>query len=141
MNRRRECTTVNYDDLKGLLHNLIRDNKGKKFIIYPMGEQGERVKEILNEEMGIMEAYALDNKLCKQCDWIHPVSVLGELCCEDYFVLVTCENVRYFGEIIASLKQYNIDYYDLFDSFHSSRINTGGGIWKAIASLSAMTKG
>lgn len=104
---------MDYNVLKKRLNDLVHVNKGKKFIIYPMGMQGALVKGILNGQMGIEEAYILDNRLCNQCDWIYPVSILGKLCREDYLVLVACKHPRYSEEIMESLKQYNFEYCDV----------------------------
>lgn len=105
---------MKYHVLKDRLQNLVRENKDKKFIIYPMGEYGTLVKGIMNGQLGIMESYIIDNKLCSTCDWIYPVSFLGNLCGEDYLVLIACEHVYFSKEIRESLKPYNVDYYDLF---------------------------
>lgn len=106
---------MNYELLKDKLCKIVQENKEKKFIIYPMGVQGALVKGILNGQMGIMEEYILDNKLCDNFGWIYPVSFLGKICCEKYLVLIACEKNNYVREIIGSLEQYHIKYFDLFE--------------------------
>lgn len=86
-------------------------------MIYPMGMQGALVKGILNGQMGIMEDYIIDNKLCNQFDWIYSITLLDKIDCEKYLVLVACENVYYSREIIESLKSYNIEYVNLYDEW------------------------
>lgn len=106
--------SINYDLLKNKLGKLIETKKNKKFIIYPMGVQGALVKGILNGQYGIVEDYIIDNSLCQEKKWIHPVSLLGEIPCENYLVILTCENPLYIRDVIKSLRPYNIEYYNLF---------------------------
>lgn len=104
---------MDYRVLKKELSKIIEKNVDKELIIYPMGEYGALVKGILNGQMGIKEKYILDNQLCKNCEWIYPVSFLEQISCERYLVILACENTKYLYTIIESLKPYNIEYYDL----------------------------
>lgn len=104
---------INYESLKEKLEKLIQSKRDKKYIIYPMGAQGALVKGILNGQMGITEEYILDNQLSNN-KWIYPVSYLESIPCENYIVIVACENTLYLRDIIESLKPYHIEYYNLF---------------------------
>lgn len=104
----------NYESLKSKLEKLLQHKKDKKFIIYPMGEIGTLVKGILNGQLGVTEEYIIDNQLSKDNKWIHPVSCLESIPCENYLVIVACENSLYLRDIIESLRPYRIEYYNLF---------------------------
>lgn len=105
---------INYGLLKKELGRLVKENKDKGIIIYPMGERGALVKGILNGQMGITEKYILDNQLCKECEWIYPVSVLQQIPCEDFFMILTCENPEHIEKIMKSLEPYPIEYCSIF---------------------------
>lgn len=107
---------INYKLLKQELSRLLKDRRGKDIIIYPMGERGALVKGILNGQMGVTEKYILDNQLCKECEWIHPVSFLNQIPCEDCFIILTCENPQYAEKIIESLEPYSIEICNIFQT-------------------------
>lgn len=58
----------------------------RKFIIFPFGDVGMQVKEVLRHAYGIEAEYVLDNKLCKYNSDIKALEFLdkfslGVLCC------------------------------------------------------------
>lgn len=110
---------INYTRLKQKLKRLLEEKKGKDIILYPMGERGALVKGILNGVMGVEEKYIIDNQLCKECEWIYPVSFLGEISCEDYFIILTCENPQYVEKIIESLEPWSIEYCNIFQELEN----------------------
>lgn len=109
----------NYTHLKQELNRLLEEKKGKDIILYPMGERGALVKGILNGQMGVEEKYIIDNQLCKECEWIYPISVLDTISCEDYYIILTCENPQFVEKIIESLEPYNIEYYNVFQALEN----------------------
>ncbi len=105
---------TNYTRLKRVLGKVLEEKREKDIILYPMGERGTLIKGILNGQMGVEEKYIIDNQLCKDCEWIHPVSLLGRIPCENYYIILTCENPQYVDKIIESLAPYSADYCNIF---------------------------
>ncbi len=50
-----------------VLKGLIQSGR-KRFVIFPFGERGRQVKQILNQQYGIMEEYIVDNGLSGGAD-------------------------------------------------------------------------
>lgn len=77
------------------------DQGYRKFIIYPFGDVGMRVKEILNTAYGIQEDYIIDNKLCKYNKKIRELSDLirGGTKIKEYAVLLSSTNSDIYSEL------------------------------------------
>ncbi len=50
-----------------VLKRLIQSGK-KDFVIFPFGERGMQIKQILNQRYGITERYVVDNGLAEESD-------------------------------------------------------------------------
>lgn len=82
----------------------------KDFIIYPYGDVGMRVKQILNEVYGIQEMYIIDEYLCKYNKKITSPDILKNLDCYNTAIIIAtvkpeiCKEIesvcsKYFAEI------------------------------------------
>lgn len=82
------------------------DEGFRKFIIFPFGEIGMHIKNILNNVYGIQEEYILDNHLCKYNAQIKTLAFLDNVDCKNYCVILATENRGYYGSMKQSLRKY-----------------------------------
>jgi len=88
-------------------------NRGAKhFIIYPFGDVGMQVRDILTSLYAIEPAYIIDNKYSGYNAQIKPVGFLDEINCSEYMVVLASTN----REIYCDLKR------ELLKRFESCRI-------------------
>ncbi len=80
---------------------LIRG--GKRFIIYPFGDVGMQVKEILTMLYAIEPEYIIDNKYSKYNSNIKPTSFLDSIDCKDYMVILASTNTDIYCELKKEL--------------------------------------
>lgn len=94
-----------YRKAKRVIEKLISNGK-REFILFPFGERGLMIKNILNNQYGIKEEYILDNKLSKLVDTIHPIEYLAQLDLNRYLILLTSDNEECYSEIRTDLMKY-----------------------------------
>lgn len=81
----------------GLIKRIIREKfiEGtKRFVIYPLGENGLRVKNILYEYFGLLPEYVVDNDYADVNPNIISVNYLKEKYDESLCVILTVENSK-----------------------------------------------
>lgn len=61
---------------KAIRYQLDKGNK--RFVIYPFGETGMKVQNVLNQQFGITEKYVVDEELCCYHSEIKSVAQLEE---------------------------------------------------------------
>ena len=63
---------------------------GAKFALYPFGKKGKVIKQILNDELGIEEAYHIDNFVCDSFDTrlIKPNEIIDD---GNLFIIITTD--------------------------------------------------
>lgn len=64
------------------------DKGNRRFVIYPFGETGMKVKDVLNQQFGITEKYAADSELCRYHSEIKSVAELEEDYKSDDFIIL-----------------------------------------------------
>lgn len=100
----------------------------REFIIYPFGDVGMRVKQILNNVYGIQEAYILDNHLSKYNPGIKEVEFCKELNCEKYCLILASTNQDIYQELKSCVSKYfhgeNIAELECFKK------KIGGGVFE-----------
>ena len=79
--------------------NLAERLIDKKFIIYPFGDLGKLVKEILNTEFGLQEYAVVDSFLSKKEFNVKSLSEFDVSICEDLIVILACDRLKYYSEI------------------------------------------
>lgn len=91
----------------------------KKIIIYPFGQLGKKVKDILNNEFRIQESYILDNKISTD-DRVHKIEFIDISEMNDYLYLIACQNTKNFTEIMKTLdlKVEDENIVDIFADAH-----------------------
>ncbi len=80
--------------------NLVND----KFVIFPFGNWGKRVKYLLNKKYGIQELAIVDNGLSKLREDILSIHDIKTISAEDYVVLFAVSNAEVYDELWAQLK-------------------------------------
>lgn len=78
----------------------------REFILYPYGEQGLLVKEILNKVFGIQERCIVDNYLCKFNSNIKDISCLTKKEYEKCIVLITSDNKEIYNILRDEIEKY-----------------------------------
>jgi glycosyltransferase involved in cell wall biosynthesis len=91
--------------IKRLLQTKLRDNECE-IAIYPYGKWGKEIKDILNNDMGIQEAFIIDNKLSDLYEEIRSLSDLKSMDCSRYRFLVCSSNLNIHDELLSSLMEY-----------------------------------
>lgn len=93
----------------------------RKFILFPFGECGMKVKSVLNQRYGIQEEYIVDNRLAGVSEDKHIIS-LEELKSKDIkgmIVLLTSDSDTIYSEIRYQLMQC-VDFKQIVDVFSYS---------------------
>lgn len=75
----------------------------RKFIIYPFGDVGIKVKNILNNSYGIKEDYIIDNHLCQYNSEIQSSTIFEVIDCSLYTVLLSTTNQVIYKELKSIL--------------------------------------
>jgi hypothetical protein len=91
--------------IKRLLQTKLRGNE-YEIAIYPYGKWGQEIKDILNKDMMIQEAFIIDNKLSDFCKEIISLSDLKSMDCSRYRFLVCSSNLNIHDKLLASLSEY-----------------------------------
>lgn len=87
-----------------VVNDLIKGNlRGGKFILYPFGDIGRRVKSILNVFCGIQEYCIVDNYLSKKYDMIKSLDDLTDEDLKDATVLITSDSEEVYDDIREEL--------------------------------------
>ena len=78
----------------------------RKFIIFPFGDVGMQVKEVLKNAYGIDAEYILDNNLCKYNSAIQTLGFLDNVSCDKFCVILASTNPDIYEELKKELKKY-----------------------------------
>lgn len=81
----------------------------RKFVIFPFGDVGMQVKEVLRNAYGIEAEYVLDNNLCKYNSGIKPLEFLDSISCEGFCVVLASTNFDIYGVLKKELQKYFAD--------------------------------
>jgi len=92
-------------EIKYCIEEQLKNEK-RKFIIFPYGDVGLQVKQILNECYNINECYIIDNNLCKYNEKIKKISFLNTLDCSNYVIILATTNERSYCELKKKLLVY-----------------------------------
>ena len=91
-----------YQMINNGIRKLIEKRENRPIAIYPFGETGVKVKEILNWRYGLKEAIIVDNLLSEvNSDIIAWDNVEDK---DKYIWLLTCINPKIHQEILSSVK-------------------------------------
>ncbi len=85
-------------------------DKGKeKFVIFPYGEIGMKVHDVLAKVYGVEPAYIIDNSICKYNAKIKSLEFLKEIKCQEYVFILAGKNIRIYEELKRELLHYVSD--------------------------------
>lgn len=99
-----------YHNLKIFIESNYNELKEKEVVIYPFGQMGLLVKQMLNEQYGIHEKYIVDNGLSKYNQYILSFEDFQKACGEHTIVVLTAvnnENNKMMATSLRSIK--NVD--------------------------------
>ena len=101
--------------IRRAIEKCILEGK-RKFIIYPFGEQGMILKNVMINQYGIKEIIVIDNHLSQYSTdgGIKDLSILKKININDYAILVASDSVTTYSEIRKALLEY-IDVKDYID--------------------------
>ena len=95
--------------IKECIEQKLGGGGKKKFIIFPFGDVGMQVKEVLRNAYGINAEYVLDNNLCKYNPDIKPLDFLDNISCDQFCVILASTNPDIYGELKKELQKYFSD--------------------------------
>ena len=100
-------------EIKNTIEKIIRNGK-RKFIIFPFGDVGMQVKNILNEVYGITDVVVLDNHLCEYNRNIKPIAYLSDIDVKSYGFILASTNPDIYDSLKKSICSY-IEFEDVFE--------------------------
>lgn len=77
-----------------------------KFVIFPFGKWGKRVKYLLNKKYGIKEIAIVDNELAKESENIYSIHDVKAIEVEDYVVLFAVSNAEVYESLWAQTQVF-----------------------------------
>lgn len=78
----------------------------KHIIVYPCGDVGIHVLEIMRDVYSIEPAYLIDNKKCRYSEKIHDISFLKTIHVNDFFLILASTNPDIYDELKASVSSF-----------------------------------
>ena len=89
------------------IFNAIESNlQNGKFVIFPYGRWGKRVKHLLNREYKINELAIVDNELSKECSGILSMNDIEKIEGQDYVVLFAVTNPDIYSDLLAQTQLF-----------------------------------
>lgn len=80
-----------------------------RFVIFPYGAHGRRVKYLLNKKYKINEIAIVDNKLSEESDDIFNINEIWRIDAENYVVLFAVSNPEIYFELLEQSKCFHAD--------------------------------
>lgn len=95
-----------YTNIKNHIENRINELQRKEVIIYPYGQMGLLVKQVLNGQYGIGEKYIVDNGLSRYNENILSFESFKNKINENTLLILTAVNKKAYSEIKQELLRY-----------------------------------
>lgn len=96
---------INKNDIKGCLKKYIKHGIDR-FVIYPFGENGMNVKNILKEYYDLIPILIVDNEYAKYNSSIIDYIDLKEKYSKDMYVILTIEDKKANAVILKQLQEF-----------------------------------
>ncbi len=93
------------NEIKDLIEKSLNLNK-KNFIIYPFGELGIQIKQILNFCYGIEEKIIIDDNLYKYNSKIEDSTILEKINCDDYYIFLATKDLSIYDKLKEKVSTY-----------------------------------
>ncbi len=105
------------DKIRKAIIDAVNTKSKKGIVIYPFGVYGKKVKDILNKEFDIYEAYIIDNNISEDSR-IQQVESMDNM--NDYIYLIACRDTKVFTDIMKTLnlKVDDENIIDIFAEWH-----------------------
>ena len=103
------------------------DNGYRRFIIFPYGDVGMKIKEFLNSLYAIEEELIIDNHLCKYNPSIKNIDALKELDTKNIVAILSTTNVKIYHELRNCLLNYFDDAHiaDVYRKVQNTLFDVG----------------
>lgn len=82
------------------------DNGETDFIIYPFGDIGMQVKNILKDCYNIEPSLIIDNHLCKHNNQIKPITYLDTISIDKYCIILSSANPKIYDDLKSAILVY-----------------------------------
>ena len=92
-------------NLKGAIIEKLEEGF-RKFAIFPYGDVGMQVEELLTKSFGIEPWKIFDNTLCKYNSQIFSTDILKEECLDDTILIFSTDRTRIYYELRALVEPY-----------------------------------
>lgn len=89
-----------------IFNTINQGQRNSKLVLYPFGKQGMLIKQILNWQYGVQEAFILDEGLCGKNPNIKSLSYLNDIDTSQYTFIITSDNLECWDEIRQNIKKY-----------------------------------
>ncbi len=103
--------------IKQIIENMFELGKINNIIIYPFGDIGMSIKNILNVAYGVTEDYIVDDKLCKYNYKINSSMLFDKIEIEKYSVILATDKKELYDELLKKLiiKKFQMNQIYTFD--------------------------
>lgn len=81
----------------------------KKIILYPVGDVGIQILNIMKSVYAMEPEYLIDNKKCKYSEKIHDISFLRTIHAEDYVLFLASTNPDIYQKLRANVEEFFTD--------------------------------
>ena len=96
-----------YINDKKIISAIERNLEKGRFVIFPYGAHGKRVKYLLNKKYKIQELAIVDNKLSGSSEDILNINDIQQIDAEDYVVLFAVSNPEVYSELLEQSKCFH----------------------------------
>ncbi len=96
--------------IRACIESALRNSSAKtEIVIYPFGEVGRLVSNILFQVYGIKKSVCVDNRICKYNEDIKSVDYLKSVDWNDRWLIVASTNDEIYKDLLSYVKQYVIE--------------------------------
>lgn len=95
-----------YSNIRNHIEKNFNDLRNRKIVIYPYGQIGLLVKQILNEQYDLYESYIVDNGLSKYNKSVLSLDACLKYCDNNTVFFLTAANKKNNRELLNNLNKY-----------------------------------
>lgn len=109
--------------IKKIIENMFEGGRAN-IIIYPFGDIGMSVKNILNTAYGVIEDFIVDDHLCRFNNQIHSTKLFDEIEVRKYSVILATDNTELYDELLQKLLAQKVT----MEQIYTFECNTEGSL-------------